>query len=51
MCLKIRTAWYTKHNYNKNDRIFLAIDNNNKITYTGTKINHSNNPNRVINYK
>ncbi len=39
---------YTKKNYNKNDRIFLAIDNNKRITYTGSKINHCNNPNTQL---
>jgi hypothetical protein len=39
---------YTKKNYNKNDRIFLAIDNNKRITYTGSKINHCNNPNTEL---
>ncbi len=39
---------YTKKNYNKNDKIFLAIDNNKIITYIGSKINHSNNPNTQL---
>jgi hypothetical protein len=39
---------YTKMPYNKNDRIFLAINNNKEITFTGSKINHCNNPNTEL---
>ena len=31
-------------NINKGDKIFIAIDDYNSITYLGSKINHCNNP-------
>lgn len=39
---------YTKMPYNKNDRIFLAINNDKQITQIGSKINHCYNPNTTL---
>jgi hypothetical protein len=39
---------FTLKNIKKGDKLFLAIDNYNSVTYMGTKINHCNNPNTEL---
>jgi len=39
---------FTKLNMIKNKKIYKAIEKNRNITYHGSKINHSNNPNTYL---
>jgi hypothetical protein len=39
---------FAYQNYKPNTRLFKAIDNNQKVTYLGSKINHCDKPNTYL---